>query len=427
MEDFPFAKSKGGTSQFIISNHGKHGSHPPSTRINDMNLHEYQAKQLFKDYGIPVLPWRIVESADEARDAADELGCPVIVKAQVHAGGRGKAGGVKFAATLQDAVDHASSMLGTRMVTHQTGPSGVPVNKVMITPAADIAHEYYLSIVMDGDEGAPAIIATREGGVEIEQIAEEHPEKIVRIIGDPLIGLLPYRARDAALALGFPPTLIRPASALIANAYRLFTDKDCSLVEINPLIETEDGKLLALDAKVAIEDDALFRHPDLRELHDPEQMDPLEREALEFDLAYVKLEGGRVGCMVNGAGLAMATMDITKWAGAEPANFLDIGGSADLDRIEHAFKIIVSDPDVEIILVNLFAGIARSDVVATGIINAATELGATKPIVVAMRGTNAEEGLQLLHESDMDITPAPDMASAAIVLRDKLASMEGDN
>ncbi len=388
-----------------------------------MNLHEYQAKELFKDYGIPVLPWRIVESADEARDAAEDLGCPVIVKAQVHAGGRGKAGGVKFAATVDDAVEAAAGMLGTRMVTHQTGPNGVPVNKVMVTPAADIKHEYYVSIVMDGDEGAPTIIATREGGVEIEQVAEEHPEKIVRIVGDPLIGLLPYRARDAALALGFPSALIRPASALIANAYRLFTDKDCSLVEINPLIETGDGEILALDAKVGIDDDAMFRHRELRDWHDPEQMDPLEREASEFDLAYVKLEGGRVGCMVNGAGLAMATMDITKWAGAEPANFLDIGGSADLERIEHAFKIIVSDPDVEIILVNLFAGIARSDVVATGVINAAREVGSTKPVVAAMRGTNAEEGLQLFEESGMDITPAPDMASAAIVLRDKLASM----
>ena len=392
-----------------------------------MNLHEYQAKQLFKDYGIPVLPWRIVDTADDAAIAANELGCPVIVKAQVHAGGRGKAGGVKFAATAEDAVQYASDMLGTRMITHQTGPGGVPIDKVMITPAADIAHEYYVSIVMDGDEGAPAIIATREGGVEIEQVAEEHPEKIVRIIGDPLIGLLPYKARDAALALGFPTPLIRPASALISNAYRLFTDNDCSLVEINPLIESEDGKIIALDAKVGIEDDALFRHPNLRDLHDPAQMDPLEREASKYDLAYVKLEGGRVGCMVNGAGLAMATMDITKWAGAEPANFLDIGGSADLDRIEHAFKIIVSDPDVEIILVNLFAGIARSDVVATGIINAAKEVGSDKPIVAAMRGTNAEEGLRLFDESDMDITPSPDMASAAEALRDKLASMGRSN
>ena len=392
-----------------------------------MNLHEYQAKQLFKDYGIPVLPWRIVENPDDVADTVAEFVAPVIVKAQVHAGGRGKAGGVKFAPTAEHAVEHASNMLGTRMVTHQTGPRGVPIDKVMITPAADIAHEYYVSIVMDDDEGAPSIIATREGGVEIEQVAEEHPEKIVRIVGDPLIGLLPYKARDAALALGFPPALIRPASVLIANAYRLFTDKDCSLVEINPLIETEDGKIIALDAKVSIEDDALFRHPELRGLQDPAQMDPLEREASKYDLAYVKLEGGRVGCMVNGAGLAMATMDITKWAGAEPANFLDIGGSADLDRIEHAFKIIVSDPDVEIILVNLFAGIARSDVVATGIINAARDIEAAKPIVAAMRGTNAEEGLRLLHDSDMDITPAPDMASAAELLRDKLASMSASN
>ena len=402
---------------FVASQKG--GKFNPRS-LRRMNLHEYQAKQLFAEYGIPVLPWRIVENPDEVSTATDELGCPVIVKAQVHAGGRGKAGGVKFAATPDDAVEHASNMLGTRMVTHQTGPKGVPIDKVMITPAADIAHEYYVSIVMDGDEGAPSIIATREGGVEIEQIAEEHAEKIVRILGDPLLGLLPYKARDAALALGFPSTLIRPASALISNAYRLFTDKDCSLVEINPIIETEDGKIIALDAKVAIEDDAMFRHPELRDFHDPNQMDPLEREASEFDLAYVKLEGGRVGCMVNGAGLAMATMDITKWAGAEPANFLDIGGSADLDRIEHAFKIIVSDPDVEIILVNLFAGIARSDVVATGIINAARDLGTAKPIVAAMRGTNAEEGLRLLHESDMDITPAADMATAAEILRDKL-------
>ena len=392
-----------------------------------MNLHEYQAKQLFKDYGIPVLPWRIVENPDDVAEAVAEFGAPVIVKAQVHAGGRGKAGGVKFAATAEDAVEHANNMLGTRMVTHQTGPRGVPIDKVMITPAADIAHEYYVSIVMDGDEGAPSIIATREGGVEIEQVAEDQPEKIVRIVGDPLIGLLPYKARDAALALGFPSPLIRPASALIANAYRLFTDKDCSLVEINPLIETEDGKIIALDAKVSIDDDALFRHPELRGLQDPAQMDPLEREASKYDLAYVKLEGGRVGCMVNGAGLAMATMDITKWAGAEPANFLDIGGSADLDRIEHAFKIIVSDPDVEIILVNLFAGIARSDVVATGIINAARDIGAAKPVVAAMRGTNAEEGLRLLDDSDMDITPTPDMASAAEVLREKLASMSASN
>lgn len=388
-----------------------------------MDLHEYQAKSLFENYGIPVLPGIVVATEKDASDAAAELGCPVVVKAQVHAGGRGKAGGVKLASSPEQAKQYASEMLGSRIVTHQTGPSGVPIDKVLVTPAADISHEFYLSVVMDGDAGAPAVIATREGGVEIEQVAEETPEKIVRVVGDPLLGLLPYKARDVALALGMPSNLVRPATALVSNAYRLFTEKDCSLVEINPLVLTESGELIALDAKVSIEDDALFRHPDLAEMSDPDQMDPLERAASDYHLAYVKLEGGRVGCMVNGAGLAMATMDITKWAGADPANFLDIGGSADQGRIEQAFKIIDSDPDVQMILVNLFAGIARSDVVARGIINAAKEVGSTTPMVVAMRGTNAEAGLQLLRDSDLDITTAADLASAAEILKSKLSDI----
>ncbi len=388
-----------------------------------MNLHEYQAKELFQRYGIPALPGIVAESADEASEAAHELGCPVVVKAQVHAGGRGKAGGVKIVASPEDARSIAESMVGSRIVTHQTGPQGVPVDKVLLTPAADIAHEFYMSIAIDGDAGAPAVIATREGGVDIEEVAEESPEKIVRVVGDPLLGLLPYKARDVARALEVPPNLVRTASMLVSNAYRLFTEKDCSLVEINPLVLTESGDLVALDAKLSIEDDALFRHPDLASLNDPNQMDPLERAASEFNLAYVKLEGGRVGCMVNGAGLAMATMDLTKWAGAEPANFLDIGGSADQERIEQAFKIIVSDPDVEIILVNLFAGIARSDVVAAGIVKAANDLDAKVPIVVAMRGTNAELGLKHLQDSGLEITPVADLASAANALRDKLEEM----
>ena len=386
-----------------------------------MDLHEYQAKSLFESYGIPVLPGIVVDTEKDASDAASELGCPVVVKAQVHAGGRGKAGGVKLASSPEQARQYASEMLGSRIVTHQTGPSGVPIDKVLVTPAADISHEFYLSVVMDGDAGAPAVIATREGGVEIEQVAEETPEKIVRVVGAPLLGLLPYKARDVALALGMPSNLVRPVAALVSDAYRLFTEKDCSLVEINPLVLTESGELIALDAKVSIEDDALFRHPDLAEMSDPDQMDPLERAASDYHLAYVKLEGGRVGCMVNGAGLAMATMDITKWAGADPANFLDIGGSADQERIEQAFKIIDSDPDVQMILVNLFAGIARSDVVARGIINAAKEVGSTTPMVVAMRGTNAEAGLQLLRDSDLDITTAADLASAAEILKSKLS------
>lgn len=388
-----------------------------------MDIHEYQAKELFARYGIPVLPGIVATTDSEAGAAADELGLPVVVKVQVHAGGRGKAGGVKIAHTAGEARQHASNMLGSTIVTHQTGPSGVPVEKVLITPAADIQHEYYLSIVVDGDIGAPVVIATREGGVEIEQVAEENPDALIRTAGDPLLGLLPYKARDIAIGLGLPPNLIRAGAALVSNAYRLFTENDCSLVEINPLVTTEQGDLVALDAKVAIEDDALFRHPDLAKLRDPNQMNPQERTASEFGLAYVKLEGGRVGCMVNGAGLAMATMDITKWAGAEPANFLDIGGSADQDRIEQAFKIVVSDEDVQVILVNLFAGIARSDVVARGIINAANQLGVNTPIVAAMRGTNAEAGTKLLQESDLDVTPAPDLAGAAQILRDKLADM----
>ena len=388
-----------------------------------MDIHEYQAKTLFAQYGIPVLPGKVATTPGEAEAAAKELGPPVVVKAQVHAGGRGKAGGVKIAHSPDEARQRASDMLGSTIATHQTGPTGVPVDKVLVTPAADIQHEYYLSIVVDGDIGAPVVIATREGGVEIEQVADEHPDALIRTPGAPLIGLLPYQARDIALALGLPSNLIRAGSALVSNAYRLFTEKDCSLVEINPLVTTEQGELIALDAKVAIEDDALFRHPELAELRDPNQMNPQERTAAEFGLAYVKLEGGRVGCMVNGAGLAMATMDITKWAGAEPANFLDIGGSADQNRIEQAFKIIVSDPDVQIILVNLFAGIARSDVVARGIINAAKQLGANTPIVAAMRGTNAEAGTKLLHESDLDVTPAPDLAGAAQILRERLAAM----
>jgi succinyl-CoA synthetase beta subunit len=392
-----------------------------------VNIHEYQAKDLLQKYGIPVPRGEVAESAAQARNAAENLGGNVVVKAQVHAGGRGKAGGVKLASTPAEAEQFAAGMLGRQLVTHQTGPEGVPVRKVLVAEATDIKTELYLSIIIDGDLGAPVVIASTEGGVEIEVVAEEMPDKIFRVPGDPLIGLSPYHARDIAAALGVPVPAQRSAAALVSSLYRLFVENDCSLVEINPLVITEDDQVIALDAKINLEDDALFRHTDLAKMHDPEQMDELERRAGEADLAYVKLEGGRVGCMVNGAGLAMATMDITKWAGADPANFLDIGGSADQGRIEEAFRIIVSDRDVEIILVNLFAGIARSDVVSQGIVNAARETGATLPMVVAMRGTNAEEGRRILTESGLDITAAPDLAGAAEILRDKLAGMRGGN
>lgn len=390
-----------------------------------MNIHEYQAKEILERFGVPVPKSIVASTASEAKAAAQELGGSVVVKAQVHAGGRGKAGGVKVVSTPEEAEAAAAGMLGTNLVTHQTGPQGVPVRKVMVAEATDIADELYLSIIVDGDLGVPVVIASTEGGMDIEEVADKTPERLFRVAGDPLIGLSPYKARDIAALLNVPASAQRATAALISNLYRVFTDNDCSLVEINPLVITNDEQVIALDAKINLEDDALFRHKDLAALHDPEQEDELERRAGSADLAYVKLDGGKVGCMVNGAGLAMATMDITKWAGADPANFLDIGGSADQDRIEEAFRIIVSDDDVEIILVNLFAGIARSDVVAQGIVNAAKETGATLPMVVAMRGTNAEEGRKILNESGLDITAAADLAGAAEVLRDKLAGAAG--
>ncbi len=297
----------------------------------------------------------------------------------------------------------------------------------MVAETLDIKDELYLSIVVDGDIGAPMIMASTEDGVEIEEVAEATPEKIIRVAGDPLVGLSPYKARDVALALEVPASALRQTTKLITDLYKVFVDNDCSLVEINPLIVTEDDQVVALDTKINLEDDALFRHPDLAKLDDANQQDPLERRAHDADLAYVKLDGGRVGCMVNGAGLAMATMDITKSVGADPANFLDIGGSADQDRIEQAFKIIMDDEDVDIVLVNLFAGIARSDVVANGIVAAAKETGAQVPMVVAMRGTNAEEGIRILSESGLDITGAPDLAGAAEVLKSKLQGLGGSN
>ncbi len=390
-----------------------------------MNIHEYQAKDILERFGVPVPKGIVASTPGEAKAAAEELGGTVVVKAQVHAGGRGKAGGVKVVSSADEAEQAAEAMLGTNLVTHQTGPQGVPVRKVMVAEATDIADELYLSIIVDGDAGVPVVIASTEGGMDIEEVAEKTPDRLFRVAGDPLIGLSPYHARDIAALLNVPASARRATAALISNLYRLFVENDCSLVEINPLVVTKDEEVIALDAKINLEDDALFRHKDLAGLHDPEQEDELERRARSADLAYVKLDGGKVGCMVNGAGLAMATMDITKWAGADPANFLDIGGSADQDRIEEAFRIIVSDDEVEIILVNLFAGIARSDVVAQGIVNAAKETGATLPMVVAMRGTNAEEGRNILNESGLDITAAPDLAGAAETLRDKLSGAKG--
>jgi len=392
-----------------------------------VNIHEYQAKAILDKFGVPTPKAEVASTAAEAKEIASRIGGRVVVKAQVHAGGRGKVGGVRLVNTPEEAEEVAASLLGTRLVTNQTGASGVPVEKVMIAETLDIKDELYISIVIDGDIGAPLVMASTEGGMDIEEVAESTPEKIFRIAGDPLIGLTTYHARDIALALGVPTKSVRATTKLITDLYNVFVENDCSLVEINPLVITEDDQVFALDAKINIEDDALFRHPDIVALRDPNQQDPLEQRADKSQLAYVKLDGGRVGCMVNGAGLAMATMDITKAAGADPANFLDIGGSADQARIEEAFKIIIDDDDVEMILVNLFAGIARSDIVAQGIVAAAKETNTSVPMVVAMRGTNAEEGIKILADSGLNITGAPDLAGAAEVLKAKLLELGESN
>ena len=392
-----------------------------------MNIHEYQAKEIFEKFGVPTPNSGVASTAEEAIEIADRIGGRVVVKAQVHAGGRGKAGGVKLVESSKQAGQLTEELIGTHLVTNQTGTTGVPIEKVMIAETLDIKDELYLSIVIDGDLGAPVVMASSEGGMDIEEVAATTPEKIFRVIADPLIGLSPYHARDLAIALEVPSESIRATTKLIIDLYKVFIENDCSLVEVNPLVVTKDNAIVALDAKINLEDDALFRHPELANLIDPNQLDPLEQRAYKSDLAYVKLSGGRVGCMVNGAGLAMATMDITKNAGADPANFLDIGGSANQERIEEAFKIIVDDTDVEIVLVNLFAGIARSDVVAAGIVAAAAETAAKMPLVVSMRGTNAKEGIEILTDSDLDITVVTDLAGAADVLQQKLLELERSN
>ena len=392
-----------------------------------MNIHEYQAKEIFEKFGVPTPNSGVASTAEEATEIADRIGGRVVVKAQVHAGGRGKAGGVRLVESSKQAGQLTEELIGTHLVTNQTGPTGVPIEKVMIAETLDIKDELYLSIVIDGDLGAPVVMASSEGGMDIEEVAATTPEKIFRVIADPLIGLSPYHARDLAIALEVPSESIRATTKLIIDLYKVFIENDCSLVEVNPLVVTKDNAIVALDAKINLEDDALFRHPELANLIDPNQLDPLEQRAYKSDLAYVKLSGGRVGCMVNGAGLAMATMDITKNAGADPANFLDIGGSANQERIEEAFKIIVDDTDVEIVLVNLFAGIARSDVVAAGIVAAAAETAAKMPLVVSMRGTNAKEGIEILTDSDLDITVVTDLAGAADVLQQKLLELERSN
>lgn len=378
-----------------------------------MNLHEYQSKQLFADYGIPVPSGIPAETADAAVAASEKLGGDLwVVKAQVHAGGRGKAGGVKLARSAEEVRQFANDMLGTQLVTHQSGPEGLPVNVVYVESGSDIERELYLSMLVDREESRIAFIASAAGGMDIEQVAAETPEKILTVTVSPGAGLQPYQARRLAFGLGLDKNQMRQFGGLIQKLYQLFQECDASLVEVNPLIVTKGGDVIALDAKINIEDNALFRQGRLTELRDLQQEDAKEREAAEHDLNYVSLDGN-IACMVNGAGLAMATMDLIKLHGGEPANFLDVGGGATSERVAAAFKLILSNESVSAILVNIFGGIVRCDLIAQGIITAVKEVGVSVPVIVRLEGTNVDKGRALLAESGLDIITAEDLTDAA--------------
>ena len=377
-----------------------------------MNLHEYQAKRLFAEYGVPVLPGKPATTVDEAVGNARALGGEAwLVKAQVHAGGRGKAGGVKFARSLDDVRTAAQALLGTRLVTKQSGAAGQPVNCVLVDSAAQIAHELYLGAVVDRGSRRVTFMASRAGGMDIEEVAAATPDKIFTAQVDPVLGLQDYQARRLGFALELDDAQRKQLTAILKGLYRLFMDKDLSLVEINPLAILADGSLAALDGKINVDDNALYRQS-IAEWRDASQEDEKERRAKEFDLNYVTLDGN-IACMVNGAGLAMATMDIVKLSGGEPANFLDVGGGTTAQRVAEAFKIICSDPNVKAILVNIFGGIVRCDLIATGIIQAVREVGVSVPVVVRLEGTNVAEGKRMLAESGLAITSAEDLGDAA--------------
>ena len=378
-----------------------------------MKIHEYQAKALLARYGVPVPQGEVIFNASEAAGVTQRLGGgTVVVKAQIHAGGRGKGGGVKVVKGPADAEAAAEKMIGMNLVTHQTGPSGQKVQRVLVEQGLSITRELYLGIVLDRASERLVLMVSQEGGVEIEKVAAETPEKIFKEYIHPGLGLSPFQARKLAFALGLSGTQIGQAVKLMTALYNAFIASDASLLEINPLIVTAEGQLLALDAKMNFDDNAMFRHPDFRDLRDPSEEDPLEVEASKFSLNYIKLDG-TVGCMVNGAGLAMATMDIIKLAGGEPANFLDVGGGANAEQIKNAFRILTADPSVRAVLINIFGGILRCDILAEGVIAAVKDLGVRVPIVIRMEGTNVEKGKQMLQESGLNFTTADDMSEAA--------------
>ncbi len=378
-----------------------------------MNIHEYQAKSLLSKFGVAVPQGYAAFNAAEAEAAAKELDGPVwVVKAQIHAGGRGKAGGVKVVVSRDEVKAVAQKLLGTTLVTHQTGPDGKEVKRVYIEQGCDIARELYLGALLDRSTGFVTMMASTEGGMDIEEVAAKTPEKIIKVAIDPVTGLQPFHARKLAFALGLEGVQIRSAVKFLQGIYKAYTDLDASLIEINPLVVTGDGELLALDAKMNFDDNALYRHKDIEELRDEDEEDPAELEAARHELNYVKLDGS-IGCMVNGAGLAMATMDIIKLYGEEPANFLDVGGGATAERVTAAFKIILSDANVRGILVNIFGGIMRCDVIATGIVEAAKQIDLNVPLVVRLEGTNVDLGKSILRESGLDIVSADNLADAA--------------
>lgn len=377
-----------------------------------LKIHEYQAKTLLARYGVPVPRGEIAASADQAEAAARKLGGKVVVKAQIHAGGRGKGGGIRLAEGPEQAAEIARQMIGMRLVTHQTGPEGRIVQRVLVEETLPIARELYAGLALDRAIGKVILMASSEGGVEIEEVAAKTPEKILKEPVDPGLGLQPYQARKLAFGIGIPPTSVNPASAALLALEKAYRELDASLAEINPLVLTQDGRLVALDAKVNLDDNALFRHKDLLELRDLNEEDPLEVEASRSGLNYIKLDGN-VGCMVNGAGLAMATMDIIKYAGGQPANFLDVGGGANAEQIRNAFRILLSDPSVKAVLINIFGGILRCDTLATGVVNAARELDIKVPVVIRMEGTNVEQGRRILAESGLNFVVATSMKDAA--------------
>ncbi len=378
-----------------------------------MKIHEYQAKELFRQYNIPVPEGGVAFSPEEASAAADRLGgFPVVIKAQIHAGGRGKGGGVKLAHSMEEVDTIAGSILGMTLITHQTGPEGRLVQKVLVEQGLNIHKELYLSILPDRSTAKIVIMASEAGGMDIEEVAEQSPEKIIRVYIDPLIGIQPFHCREVAFGLHLPPAAMKMLTAMLINLYRMFLETDASLVEINPLVLTAEETVIALDAKVNFDGNGLFRHKQLLEYRDLDEEDPLEIEASKYNLNYINLDGN-VGNMVNGAGLAMATMDIIKLAGAEPANFLDVGGGASAEMVENGFRIILSDKNVKGILINIFGGILRCDVLAQGVVEAAKKTNISVPVVVRMEGTNVEEGRRILAESGLQLITAVDLKDAA--------------